>query len=95
MLIPVVAYVFASLVFAALFFALAARFRTADASPPEHSGLIALMGGVAWPLVLVGLIQLAGIALLKKHFAAGQRSMVTPGRSSSSAPAAPWMYSHA
>ena len=92
---PIVAYLIASLVFAALFFVLAARFRTADVSPPEHSGLIALAGGVAWPLVLVGLIQLGGIALLKKRLAAGQRSVAAPGTASVAAPAAPWMYSHA
>ena len=56
MMQPVVYYLIASMAFAALFFVLAARFRTAGVQPPEHPGLVSVIGGVAWPLVLVGLL---------------------------------------
>ncbi len=95
MLIPVASYLIASLVFAAVFFMLAARFRTADIHPPEHPVAISLIGGLAWPLVLVGLLQLGAIALVKNRLSAGQRPVAAYGRPSSAARAPGWTYSHA
>jgi hypothetical protein len=79
MMQPVVTYLIASMAFAALFFVLAARFRTAGVQPPEHPGLVSVIGGVAWPLVLVGLLELGAIALVRKRLGAAQSPVTGDG----------------
>ncbi len=95
MTIPVMSYLIASLAFAGVFFVLAARLRTPGEQTPEHQGFISLVGGVMWPLVLVGLVQLGAIALFRKYLSARQPAVATHGMPKSSSPAPAWMYSHA
>lgn len=75
--LPIVLYLVASMVFAAVLFIVVAGFRPAQVQAPGHPGLVSLIGGILWPLMLAGLLELAGLVAVRKVMGVRRPSVAT------------------
>ena len=83
---PIVFYLITSVAVASLLFLVVTGFRPAHPQSPGHAGLVSLIGGVLWPLMLAGLLELAAVVGVRKLLVTRQHSVPTSTQVLSSAP---------